>query len=63
MVGNFHSISFCAVEGAASSAALTAGESFSISKLLPRSMPIFLIRAIMGSSVRWGRFTLRSSAA
>src|SRR5262245_42051441 len=62
-VATFHSISSCAALGAASNAVLTVGGTFSISKLLPASIPSRRIWARIGSSVRWGGFTLSSSVA
>src|SRR4051794_31942508 len=53
-VFSFHSISFCAVSGAASSALFTRGSALSALKLLRASMPIRFMRAIIGSSVGWG---------
>src|SRR5262245_18278174 len=62
-VGTFHSISFWACAGASSIAFLTAGEALLQSKLLPGSNPIRRSWARIGSSVRWGGFTLSNSAA
>ena len=36
---------------------------YSMSKLLPGSMPILFIRAMIGSSVKWRDFTFKSAAA
>ena len=50
MVGVFHSIRFCIIAGAASRTVLTAGDAFSMSKLLPGTMPMRFICAMIGSS-------------
>src|SRR6516225_8531565 len=63
IVGIFHAISRCASSGALAKAWRTAGSALSMSKLLPGSMPIFFNCAMIGWSVKWGGFTLRSSAA
>src|SRR5262245_39912086 len=44
-------------------AALTAGDTLAMSKVLPGSMPIFFICAMIGWSVRCGRLALRTWAA
>jgi hypothetical protein len=62
-VGTFHAMSLWALSGAVSTAALTTGSIFSTSKLLPASRPIRFMRARIGSSVTWGPWTFRSSAA
>jgi hypothetical protein len=62
-VGNFQDISFWASAGALSSAFLTVGSRLSKSKLLPGSIPIRFIRAMIGSSVRCGGWSFMSSAA
>src|SRR5262245_66373812 len=59
-VGSFHSISFCAAAGAFSIAFMTAGATFSASKLWPASKPIRRSRAMIGWSVRCGGFTFGS---
>ena len=62
-VASFHLISCWASAGALSSPFYTAGSSLAMSKLLPGSMPMRFICAMIGSSMMCGGCSLSSSAA
>jgi len=53
-VGSFQPISFCPSCGAVPAPFARFGSSLPMSKLLPGSMPIFFICAMIGSSVTCG---------
>src|SRR3977135_1855673 len=53
-VDTFHAMSWCAASGALSRAFFTMGSSLSKSRLLPGSMPIRFLCAMIGSSVMCG---------